>query len=153
MIPLKALTLTLLLTFIPIQSDVEVPVIKETGSGSWCTVRLKERGPLINKEQFDEMMSSEAAKDCPVLDTMKIDFEKQSLLTYRVNGDCFVRANAKLTRNDELKKYTLRVTRTFGGCRAAGSFQGWMVFEKLRSDYKLETELTTLDEQGRPRNN
>ena len=150
MIPLIALTFSLLFTFI--QSDVDVPVIKETGSRSWCTIRLKEHGPLINKEQFDQMMSSEAAKGCPFLANIKIDFEKESLLTYRVSGDCFVRANAKLTRNDELKKYTLRVTRTFGGCRAAGAFQGWMVFEKLRPDYKLETEQTTLDEQGRPRN-
>lgn len=137
----QTLILSFLLTLAPFQ-DVEVPIVQEAHSRSWCLVRLKEMGPVVSKEQFAEISSSDAAKNCGFLKNLKIDFDKQSLLTYRVQGDCFVRATAKLTRNDELKKYTLRITKIWGGCRAAGAFQDWLVVDKLREGYTVEQEVT-----------
>jgi hypothetical protein len=103
--------------------DVPVSIVNEVTSRRWCVALRKasQTGPLIDEQTFKQAQSEECA---PQLRQLKVDFAKQSLVSYGVRGDCFVRGWATITRNDRQKKYTLWVTRTFGGCRAAGSYEG-----------------------------
>lgn len=135
-------------------AEVEVPIIDKVDSRCW-TRRLDDPGPVINEETFRELTTPEsrnasrASYDrCAFLKRLRVDFSKHSLLTYRVHGDCFIRATAKVTRNDTARKYTLRITRIYGGCRAAGSFESWLVIDKLRPDYKVESVTLERDESA-----
>jgi hypothetical protein len=119
-----------------------VPIISEATYRGWCSTRL-ESGPVVDEETFKKIQAGECF---PLLRKLAVDFSKQSLIAYRVHGDCNVRGGIKIVRNDRLKKYTLSVTKYFGGCRAAGSFEGWVVIEKLRPDYAIESIERTVDE-------
>lgn len=143
-------------------TEVELPIIDRIDSGQldsgYCGWRSDDSGPVIDEEAFRKLMkldsrtSSRSKGDrCAFLKRLKVDFSKHSLLNYRVNGDCFIRATAKVTRNDAHKKYSLWITRIYGGCRAAGSFEGWLVVDKLLSDYKVESVVFERDKSSRPR--
>ena len=143
----KSLLLTLLiLSPAAFHSDVDVPVIREHYS-RWCMVRVNEENAVISEAEFKKVTAEAEARNCSRLKDLKVDFARETLLHYRVRGDCFVHATANVTRDDELKKYTLRVTRRWGGCRAAGSFEGWMVIEKLREGYTVEQQMTEAKEK------
>lgn len=130
-------------------NEVAVTIIDKIDSGhlgsGYCLRWPDEPGPVIDEETFRKLLASESpnesrrSKDrCAFLKRLKVDFSKHSVLTYRVQGDCFVRARAKVTSNDNTRKYTLRITKIYGGCRAAGSFEGWLVIDTLLPDYKVE---------------
>lgn len=138
-------------------AEVEVPIIhsissRQPGFG-YCGSFAKEVGPDVTEEEFGQLTSpgSERAASfkkerCSFLSRLKVDFNRESLLTYGVNGDCFVRATARVFRNDANREYVLRITKIYGGCRAAGSFEEWLVVEKLQSDYELKVEIRQRDE-------
>lgn len=133
--------------------EVEVPIIAETSSRQ-CARRFDDPvGPVIDEAAFRKLTTPDAgsktrASDdrCAFLNELKVDFSKHSLLTYRVRGDCFIHANAIITRNDTLKKYTLHISRIYGGCRAAGSVESWLVVEKLRPEYQVESVILDVKE-------
>jgi len=138
-------------------AEVEVPILNKVSSRCW-TRHLNDSGPVVDEATFLELTSDESPKSrghdyerCGTLKNLKVDFSKQTLLTYRVNGDCFVRATATVTRNDTTRTYTLNVTRIYGGCRAAGSFEGWLVVDKFLPDYKVETVVHRVDKSAEPR--
>lgn len=150
----------LFLLFAPVQAqdkaEVEVTILNKISSRCW-TRALKE-GPVVDEATFLELTSDESPHSarhdydrCGTLKQLKVDFSKQTLLTYRVNGDCFVRATATVTRNDTTRTYTLNVARIYGGCRAAGSFEGWLVVDKFLPDYKVETKVHQVDKSAEPR--
>ncbi|MBC8028905.1 MAG: hypothetical protein H7Z16_02245 [Pyrinomonadaceae bacterium] len=137
--------------------EVAVPIIDKVDSGhigsGYCGSHSDDASPVVNEDVFrkliapDSRNSSRSAKDrCAFLKRLKVDFSKHSLLNYRVNGDCFIRATAKVTRNEIVKKYTLWITRIYGGCRAAGTFEGWLVVDKLLPDYDVEAVVSERDE-------
>ena len=126
--------------------EVAIPIIDEVHSKGWCSMR-PEPGPVVDEETFKKVLAIECFS---FLKKLKVDFNKQSLIHFDVRGDCFVRGAIKITRNDTRKKYTLSVTKFSGGCRAAGSFQGWVVIEKLRPDHAIESVEREKDEDYRP---
>lgn len=90
-------------------------------------------------------------KDCsfPKSEAFQPDFKTQTLVGFRVHGDCHVRASAAVFRNDKVKKYEIRVRNIWGGCRAGGgTFQGWFTIEKIKSDYKVEFSEIKADDYG-----
>ncbi|HEX8735483.1 MAG TPA: hypothetical protein VF721_09185 [Pyrinomonadaceae bacterium] len=119
----------------------EVPVIKKFGSGYFeCT---QKKNSVIDEEKFKEILLD---KECSSLEkTLKVDFTKHTLITFGVGGDCFVRAAAKVFRNDAAKKYNVRIKQIRGGCRAAGSYQGWLLIEKIPAGYAVEFTVTRAD--------
>lgn len=140
-------------------TEVEVPVIHTIDSGrpgfGYCGSYSRSFGPVVTEEEFREILAPSPGKlasfdrdRCTFLNRLKVDFSRHTLLTYRVNGDCFVRATAQVVRNDTSRRYLLRVTKRYGGCRAAGGFEAWLVIEKIRSDYEVEVELFVRDESG-----
>lgn len=115
------------------QSDEsEVPVIQDAGQRRYgCYM---EKG-MVDKAGLKKLNEDE---NCAVITkSLKVDFAKHTLISYHTNGDCFVHATAKAFRNDVAKEYMVRIKNIWGGCRAAGSFQGWIVIEKIPSNYTL----------------
>ena len=112
-------------------------------------------GPVVEEDEFRKLIApkitskaTSVSDRCAFLKRLEVDFNQHTLLTYGVNGDCFVRAKARVIRNDSNKSYVLRITKIFGGCRAAGNFEGWLVIEKVPPDYKIEVELFERDDSG-----
>lgn len=92
-----------------------------------------------NKVYDEESLKKIASnKDCSAVNLLKVDFNKQSLIGYRVGGDCFMRADSKVFRNERTKTYQVKIFNHWGGCRAGGSFVGWAVVDKIPDDYKVE---------------
>lgn len=102
---------------------------------------------LLKNAVYDEQKFKEISEDknCSHLKSVNIDFTKQTLIGFRVNGDCFVRGDAKVFRDDEAKTYKIRVQKIWGGCRAAGTYTGWVVIDKIPADYKVEFSESRID--------
>lgn len=124
--------------FVTAQTDVQV-LRGIGGKEFYCT---KDNG-VISEAMFDEMT---AKKQCSGLATLlNIDFENESLISFLARGDCHVRASAKVFRDDEKKKYSVKIQTLLGGCRAAGKYQGWLVVDKLKTDYTIEFTEAKID--------
>jgi hypothetical protein len=124
-----------------VEGEREVPVIKKLGSGRF-QCRTGENA-LIDEEKFKKIL---ADKRCSYLEReLKVDFTKHTLIAFHIGGDCFIRAAARVFRRDETKKYNVRIRNIWGGCRAGGSFQGWLVIEKIPAGYAVEFSETRDD--------
>lgn len=126
----------------PRANEREVPVIKKLGSGRFAECRARETA-VIDEENFKKIVADE---NCSNLEReLKVDFTKHTLVAFHVRGDCFVRASAKVFRRDTTKKYIVRIRNIPGGCRAAGSYQGWLVIEKIPAGYAVRFSETRAD--------
>lgn len=125
------------------KNETIVPIIKQAGS---LRFRCIEKPGVFNYE-YDLQSRVQGNPDCVnPFDLLKVDTNKQTLIGYRVSGDCFVRARAEVFRNDTTRTYRVNITKKSGGCRAGGNFQGWIVVEKIPLDYKTEFSETLADE-------
>lgn len=95
----------------------------------------REASSVIDEQTFKDLLTQ---KENAALQYLKIDFSTQTLFVVTVRGDCFVRSSVTLTRDDAAKKYLCRVTKIYGGCRAAGTMQSWIVIDKIPPEYRLE---------------
>lgn len=117
----------------PQTSETAVRVLRETGKKDfYCTTD----SGVMTKDAFEKLTSDRQCTDLKKV--LKVDFEKESLIGFRARSDCQMQASAKVFRNDEAKKYVVKVNVKYGGCRAAGNYQGWLVVEKLKLDYAVE---------------
>ncbi len=113
--------------------ETEVTIIKKLNAkGRFGSL---ERKALIDEESFKELLTY---PDNSFLKQLDVDFSKHTLIVVTVQGDCFVRASVKITRDEDAKKYLCRVTKRYGGCRAAGTFQSWILIEKISPEYSIE---------------
>jgi hypothetical protein len=117
------------------QGDKEVEVTIHQKLERKGRLRALESGGVIDEKRFKEIRAMEKSG---FLDRLAVDFTTQTLVVVGVSGDCFVRLSARITRDDEARKYLCRVQKIYGGCRAAGSFESWLVIEKLRPEYAIE---------------
>lgn len=142
-----------------VSTEVEIPTIQTVDSRGVgfgrCGFSSKAVGPVVQEDEFRKLIAassnSQASSDrdrCAFLKRLEVDFTRHTLLRYGVNGDCFVRATARVLRDDSGRAYVLQITKIYGGCRAGGSFEGWLVIEKINPDYKIEVELFERDESG-----
>ena len=140
-------------------AEVKIPLIHTVNSRKpgfgYCGTYSRTVGPVVSEDEFRDILQGRpdaSDKDrCAFLSRLKVDFNQHTVLTYRVNGDCFVSARAQVFRNDSSRRYVLRITKRYGGCRAAGSFEEWLVIEKIRPDYEVEVQLFAQDESGETR--
>lgn len=125
--------------------ETEVPILK---SIDWGNVRCRVRKNIVipDEQKFKEFI---AEADCSSAKISEIDFTKQTLIVYNVLGDCMVSAVAKVFRNDSEKKYTVRIKKILGGCRAAGSSQEWLVIERIPPGYTTEFVEIQIDGYGK----
>ncbi|HQU81917.1 MAG TPA: hypothetical protein PKY59_02255 [Pyrinomonadaceae bacterium] len=121
-------------------TEIDVQILRSSGGKEfYCTA---ENG-VISETDFDKIISQ---KQCSGLETLlNVDFETESLISFRARGDCHLQAHAKVFRSDEAKKYFVKVEKTNGGCRAAGNHQGWLVVDKLKPDYTVEFVEKTIE--------
>jgi uncharacterized protein YbdZ (MbtH family) len=127
----------------PAIQETEIPVIKKFGSG-YFECRQKENS-VIDEEKFKKIILDQ---ECSSLEkALKVDFTKHTLITFGVGGDCLVHAAARVFRSDAAKKYNVRIKNISGGCRAAGSYQAWLVIEKIPAGYNVEFDVTYIDER------
>jgi hypothetical protein len=124
--------------------ETEVPIIKQFRSPSFRCIRTE--NAVIDEETFKKII---ADKECTSNEPFKVDFAGQTLIGYHVHGDCFVSATARVFRRESEKKYQVRVKKIWGGCRAAGSYQSWLVIEKIPAGYAVEFTETTVDRLGK----
>jgi hypothetical protein len=117
-----------------IKEETEIRVLNEVHSHNWECVQRE--NSVVSKEDFWKILAD--ARCTNLRKTLEVDFEKQTLISFNVRGDCFVSAVAKIFRSDAEKKYTVKIRKRWGGCRAAGSYQRWLVIEKIPNDYRVE---------------
>lgn len=114
-------------------AEIDVQILRVIdGKEFYCTT---DNG-VFSEEKFEKFLSDRQCSGLKAL--LNVDFENESLIGFRVRGDCHMRVRAKVFRNDEAKKYIVRIEATDGGCRAAGNHQGWLVVDKLKPDYTVE---------------
>jgi hypothetical protein len=115
------------------EHETKVPILKQRNTkGHWGT---RDANGVISEENFKEFLTK---KENAFLKELNVDFSTQTLISATVRGDCHIRASINITRDDKAKKYFCRVTSIYGGCRAAGRFQSWIVIERLRPEYTIE---------------
>jgi hypothetical protein len=140
----------------PSPKEVEVAIIQKFGGKNFGCRAIGGENGVIDEEKFNQIVSEQ---ECAGLEKLlKVDFETESLISFNVRGDCHVRAAARVVRSDETKKYTVKIKKIGGGCRAAGRYQSWLVIEKIRSGYtvdftetRAEAAEAPLDEEILPR--
>lgn len=120
--------------------ETEVAIIKQSASQHFGCRRIENE--VVDEEKFKKII---AAKECSPAEPLEVDFTRQTLISYHISGDCFVYGTAKVFRHDGAKKYKVRIKNVGGGCRAAGSFQGWLVIEKIPAGYAVEFTETRVD--------
>lgn len=76
-----------------------------------------------------------------------INFERETLVHYTVASDCHMSVAIKVLRSDAEKQYKVIVDNLYGGCRAGGWRDGWIVFEKVRPGYTAEVIEVKVDER------
>lgn len=126
----------------------EVPIIKQLGSHPRAPKCWFNEDAVIDEEKFKKIL---ADKECSYLENaLEVDFAKQTLIGFSIGGDCFMRTSTKVFRRDETKKYNVRIKNIWGGCRAGGWVQGWLVIEKIPADYAVEFTVIRADKTGKP---
>jgi hypothetical protein len=87
-----------------------------------------------------------ADKECAEsVKAMNIDFAKQTLVGWSAGGDCHMSVRLKVFRSEAEKKYLVIINNIYGGCRAGGSRSGWIVLDKIPSDYTLGVKEVRVD--------
>lgn len=116
------------------KNEKVVPIIKQIGSRYFRCYNENE----VFQNAYEAERGTKGGDKCinPV-DVLKVDFEKQTLISFTAGGDCFMQARAKVFRNDATKTFRVNVMKKYGGCRAGGFFDGWLVIDKISADYKV----------------
>ena len=76
---------------------------------------------------------------------LKVDLQKETLIRYNVGSDCHMRVETRVFRIDAEKRYEAIINNIYGGCRAGGWRQGWIVIEKLPPGYNLDVVEVKID--------
>lgn len=121
--------------------DEEIKIYRTASSRLWSCYRLENK--VYDEQKFNELLKN---KECSHFKELKIDFTKQTLIGFKVQGDCFVHGIARVFRLEQTKTYQVRVKNIWGGCRAAGAYSSWLVIDKIPDDYKVEFSETRVDD-------
>jgi hypothetical protein len=115
------------------EKETEVTIIQKLNAKARFGNR--ESKAIIDEKAFHELLKD---KNNSFLKRLDVDFSRHTLIVVTVQGDCFVRATVTMARDDDKKRYLCRVTKIYGGCRAAGTFQSWILIEKIPPEYSIE---------------
>ena len=125
------------------KSETVVPVIKQIGSRYF---RCYNEDKIFQNAYEAERGTKGGDKCINPVDVLKVDFQKQTLISYQARSDCFMQARARVFRNDAAKTFRVKILKKPGGCRAGGQFDGWLVVEKIPADYKVEFSETEVED-------
>ena len=101
----------------------------------------------VNNKIVDEKEFNDLKKDprCKLLTGLNVNFAKNTLISYSVGGDCHMRVDTDVFRNDNSKTYRVIINNYWGRCRAGGRHRGWLVINKIPVDYKLKFEVKLIE--------
>lgn len=126
--------------YVEIQPVNHVPMLSRMRPGTDCYIRddgiydEEKLKPLLAKPQCAEQLRA-----------LNVDHKTQTLIGYSARGDCHMRLYTKIFRSDTDKKYLLVINNVYGGCRAGGSREGWMVIDKIPEGYGLNIREVRVD--------
>ncbi len=123
-------------------NEIDVSVLQRIGSRHFRCYGVENK--IVDEQTLNEIIKDEK---CSYTKLLNVDFAKHSLISYKVGGDCFIKADAKVFRNDETKIYKVVINNYWGRCRAGGSFQCWLVIDKIPSDFQVEFEERLIDKR------
>jgi hypothetical protein len=113
--------------------EVKVPILKDLRDREhWST---RDANGVIDEKTFKELLTKE---ENSFLKELEVNFSTQTLIAVTMMGDCHIQVSVNITRDDKAKKYFCYITEIYGGCRAAGFFQNWLVIEKMLPEYTIE---------------
>ncbi len=75
----------------------------------------------------------------------KPDFNEHIILGQTYYGDCHMIIYPQVIKNDADKTYTLRTKSKYGGCRAGGSRELWIIIQKPEDQYLIKFEEVAVD--------
>jgi hypothetical protein len=91
---------------------------------------------VYNEESLKALLAfDQCAK---TLKADQFDLKKQTIIGYSVGGDCHMRLENKLYRDDAKKMFTLVSKNIWGGCRAGGWRHGLVTIDKISADYRVK---------------
>ncbi len=120
-------------------TEVKIPIVQRSSSKYFnCYSKNK----VLNEQEFKEILKN---KKCSLAGLLKVDFTKHTLISYRVGGDCHMQADADVFRIDKTKLYKVILNNYWGRCRAGGSVDGFVVIDKIPTDYKVAFEVKLIE--------
>ena len=122
----------LLAGYVEIQPVNHAPMLFRMRPGTDCYVR---GDGIYDDEKLKPLLAN--PKCVERLRALNFDHKTQTLIHYSAGGDCHMRLRTKIFRSDTDKKYLLVINNVYGGCRAGGSREGWMVIDKIPEGYSL----------------
>lgn len=126
--------------YVEIQPVSHLPSFFGMRSGSDCY--LRDDG-IYDEEKLKPLLAR--PKCAEMIRALRVDHKTQTLIGYSAHGDCKMRLHTKIFRSDTDKKYLLVINNIYGGCRAGGSRDGWMVIDKIPEGYGLNIREVQVD--------
>jgi hypothetical protein len=111
-------------------------------NGEYRECYLREDGVYTEAKLKPLLENPKCAEEIRAL---HVDFARHTLVAYRARSDCHMRIRIKIFRGDTDKKYLVIINNIYGGCRAGGSREGWIVLDKMPADYTLEMKEVRVD--------
>jgi hypothetical protein len=126
--------------YVEIQPVNHGPVLFRMRPGTDCYIR---GDGIYDEEKLKPLLAN--PKCAEFLRALNIDHKTQTLIRYSARGDCHMRLRTKIFRSDTDKKYLLIINNVYGGCRAGGSREEWMVIDKIPEGYGLNISEVRVD--------
>ncbi len=125
-------TITLLcIAFInpAIAQEIKFTFIAPVNDGPGCRAHI-ENVVISNDSLFDHW-----SKSCG-WEIERPDFSKYVILGATYTSDCHMQIEPHVYKDDTARTITLLTTVYYGGCRAGGWRELWVIFEKPDNDYQ-----------------
>lgn len=126
--------------YVEIQPLNHLPVFFGTRFSTDCYIR---DDGIYDEEKLKPLLAR--PKCAEVIRALKVDHKTQTLIGYSARGDCHMRLHTKIFRSDADKKYLMVINNIYGGCRAGGSRNGWMMIDKIPEGYGLSIREVRVD--------
>ncbi len=91
---------------------------------------------VYNEESLKNLLSFDQCRK--IFDVDKVDLKDQTLIGWQAGGDCMMRVETNLYRDDKKKLFTLLTKNRWGGCRAGGWREGLFTIPKIPADYNVK---------------
>lgn len=126
--------------YVEIQPISPAPLLFRLRSSADCYIR---DDGIYDEERLKPLLANQ--KCAERLRALNLDHKTQTFIRYSARGDCHMHLRTKIFRSDTDKKYLLIINNIYGGCRAGGSREGWIVIDKIPDGYELNIREVRVD--------
>ncbi|NNE66540.1 MAG: hypothetical protein HKN33_08225 [Pyrinomonadaceae bacterium] len=96
------------------------------------------KNEVVDVNRLNNLRKDRDCANFPVAEY--IDFDKYSIVTYTMRGDCKISGSATITVDQSARLYTVHLSNYWGRCRSGGSLSGWLQISKIPEGYDVEFE-------------